>query len=153
MKEVFIGRAEPQQEQPEVKEVITERVGIAPSIDSDVEPPIDHYAEIKGHPYTSEFLGIDIWNDITKGQINDVERYVIDEIHLTGLMPTIESYKEIMQKLFEYLDISPNEMESVKLEKLHGYVSVRNKSKARQENIKRLIKQINKEAEERQYAE
>ena len=108
--------------------------------------PLDMYEQEKGHPYTVDSLGIFFWDALSPEvdvhnvlpTVKKIEKYVADEIQDNRLNYTVGSYKEVMQRIKDALEMSDNEMIESKVERVKMYVNLMNKQKARRKKDSQL---------------
>jgi hypothetical protein len=111
------------------------------------EPPLAEYRNLRGRPYTVDYLKVNGWNPKTPiphviEGVDAIEKYVMGEIKDKNLMPTISSYKEIMDKVKSYLGHSDNENPDHFLERVSKYIELMTKQKTYENKIKFLRKKI-----------
>ena len=120
----------------------------APSDNIENLTPLDLYEKEHGHPYTVESLNIFFWDALNPEvdvhsvmpAVRKIEKYITGEIKENRLTPTVGSYKEIMQRIKDALDMSDNEMIESKIERVRMYVDLMNKQKARRKKDTQLQK-------------
>lgn len=142
-----------------VKEVVDEpkpvvKEGESKTIDSvvtktktDLEPPLDAYSEVKGIPYTVKYFDIDYWKELTPeldkqgvfGKVKDIEKFVKDEIKHKNFNNSVESYKEIMDKIKLTLGVNKNEDTESALSRIHAYIKMLAKQRAIQKDLSEMI--------------
>ena len=117
---------------------------------TEVTPPLPEYQSVRGHPYTVEFFKMDTWDaynnmtdvDHVKDRIQDIETYVQNEIKVHNLENTVDSYKEIMNKVVSGLSLSDNEMPDSKILKIANYVMAVNGQRARNAKRKEILRML-----------
>lgn len=92
---------------------------------------ITDYQAKMGRPYLVDVLGIHSLyeHENWASQVVQVDRYVLSRIVDEGLEKTKRAYESVIEKLCEELDIDPLTEFDKKLEKLSGYITVRNSQK------------------------
>lgn len=118
---------------------------------SDIEPPLSKYGEIKGKPYTVEFLNIEEWDALTpqtdvegiSTNVNRIEEYIAEEIKERGFEDTLQSYKDIMGQLMSAVEINDNEHLTTKLDKLFTYISFKIRMKGIENRNKKILEGLN----------
>ena len=126
---------------------------------SDIAPPFSAHTEVKGTPYTVQYLGIPDYLE-TAGQLDvdglhskvaDLESRILSRIQTNGMDDTVESYNEIVEGISKYLNISKNELPEVKLDKLYTYMKLSDKQNSLQSKLDKVYNQISKVMRHRIY--
>ena len=120
-----------------------EKIGTSLHTPIESDPPLESWSEVKGMPYTAEYLGVNVWNEGAKHDVDAVEGYILNEIKQKGLEPTTDSYREIMSNIERFLQLSPNIASNVKYDKVLGYVKLFAKYKKKKEEMTKIIGQAN----------
>lgn len=119
--------------------------------ESKVEIPFSAYEKIKGKPYSVEYFDIVEWTllddetdvDNKREKVKTIEEFIKHEIRNKNLNDSISSFKELLNKYKAELNISENEKESSKLERLYLYLKLikkqRDLDKKRQEIIGGIV--------------
>lgn len=113
-------KPEPTKEQADKVETIKDedRVGVS---DDTTEPPIVHYQEIKGLPYTAEFFKIQgIWDNPDLSYQEDIaviENYYREQVQQGKLEDGSKGYQELI-RIGEKATDSKNSPADVKIAKL-----------------------------------
>ena len=135
--------------------VSTEKVDTAIPVTSNAEPPLSKYAEIKGKPYTAEYLDIDFWEALTPQldvegigkNVGMIEEYVAKEIGNRNLEDTLDSYREIMGEVKSFLNMSPNEKAEGRIDRYANYINLKNRQAKEDVRHEKMMKRILKESE------
>src|SRR3990167_3374568 len=87
--------------------------------ETDIEPPLTAYEQLKGEPYTVRYFGLTDWLVAIKNpqfdvsglqdKVNQVEQFIIREVQRKQLIDSPESYRAIMNELRTKLHIHPLE--------------------------------------------
>lgn len=120
--------------------------------DTGIEPPLSAYTEVKGTPYTVQYLDIPYYDELVgeldvdniRGQVAELEGNVMARLQANGMNDTVESYKEIIGHIKQYLGISDNELPEIKLEKLNTYLRLSLKQDALENKLDKIHGQISK---------
>ena len=142
-------------QQAPAEPVSTEKVDTVPTVPSTAEPPLSKYTEIKGKPYTAEYLDIHFWDSLTPEldvdntgkNVGMIEEYVAKEIDKRNLEDTVGSYREIMDEIKSFLNISANEKVEGRIDRYANYINMRNRQAKEEARHEKLMKRIFKESE------
>jgi hypothetical protein len=96
------------------------------------EPPLSIWEQANGKPYTAEFFAVDNYGDYNdfndidniREQVLTVDKFVKDIVLKSGLKDTKNSYKEIIDKFGDILELSENELENNKLNKIYSAINL-----------------------------
>lgn len=95
------------------------------------EPSLSIYEQIKGVPFTINFLGLNSELFYDKSQFSegktmkmarDIDSFVVDEITKKGLTDSLDSYASVINQLKTILGIEHNERNDNILQKLHLFI-------------------------------
>ena len=152
MENIFIGGEPEKVEAPIVEK--TEKLKDTESIGTEntegIDPPLPLYQEAKGVPYSVKYFNIDIWEALTpmldvdhiRDKVDQIEQFVQDEITIRKYENTIESYREIMDKLLSGLHLSPNELPDSKVNKASKFIELVIKQRDRENFNKKIRKTL-----------
>lgn len=111
------------------------------------EPPLLEYEKLRGRPYTAEYLdlGFDRNNPAlarSNEEVLKIEKYIIDEIANRKWMPTLSSYKDVMDSIKSAVDIEKNTDSKVALDRILIYVDAMNKKNKYEKKIKDVVNKL-----------
>ena len=98
---------------------------------SSVELPLSIYEEIKGSPYTIEYLSMnsELFNDRTMLRDGEtikmaraIDEFVSNEIERKNLTDSLDSYHSIIEHIKSVLKIDINEQSSSMLKKIYTFI-------------------------------
>lgn len=120
-------------------------------VDTGVKPPLSEYTRINNHPYTIDYfkmkdfqgLGM-LYEAHYKPKIEAIENFVNGEIQHNRLIPTTDSYDQVMEKIFKYLEISKNDMPDKALEKILIYAKMTKSKRDYETKIKGALDSLRK---------
>ena len=116
-------------EQPDPKEVAKERSGASlptlgefkPAVKT---PPLSIYQGVKGRPYSADYFDLgntwEHWN--FPKELESIENFIKGEIKDYNLTDSVESYKEVINKLESKIGKRENEKVWSKLDRLVSYI-------------------------------
>jgi hypothetical protein len=106
---------------------------------------------MNNHPYTMDyfkmhnFQGLGSFYDIHyKPKVDAIENFISGEIEHNGLLPTTDSYDQVMDKVFTFLNISKNDMPDKALEKILIYGRIVKEQRDYESRIKGALDDIKK---------
>jgi len=107
-----------------------------PVLKSETQPALSIYEKINNKPYTVDYFKLNDWdlikeNDLFKKMpmINTIENYIKDEIKRLDLKDEISSYEEIIDRIKSTLNISKNEKNDSKLNRVYLYMKLMKKQR------------------------
>lgn len=86
-------------------------------------PPLSIYKDVRSKPYTAEYFNLPDWEhwNVPK-EIATIEEFVLGEIKDQSLTDTVDSYREIVDKLETRIGKRENEKVWHKLDRLVSYI-------------------------------
>lgn len=132
------------------QEIPIEQNQVIENKEVEIMPPVDKYAEVKGKPYTVDYLNIEFYEGLTPetdvnniiGQVKKLDDYIIDIIKRKNLNNTVDSYCEVMEKIKQELSISENELLESKLSRIINYIEILNRNYTLEQEVKKYYGQF-----------
>ena len=114
---------------------------------SKIDPPLSIYEKENGKPYTADYFKIIGWEllegeydiDKIRDKVHLIEEWIRDKIKNSNLEDSLESYKNIMERYFNELNIGKTEKNESKLERIYLYLQLLKKQKKIDDERRELI--------------
>jgi hypothetical protein len=116
----------------------------AQQFDSKLEIPFSQYSNINKHTFTEEFFGI----ESPDNQI--IEDYITQQITNRKLTDSLDSYRQIIEELYNKIGVEKNEIVQSKFQKIIKFINMVSKVRTPEEKKEVLLERAEKQRKERE---
>lgn len=114
------------------------------------EPPFSAYEKLQGKPYSVDYFKVDNWEalvgefdiDKTRDKVKFIEDYISNKIKDLKLEDSVASFKDLMERYKEELNIGKTEKNTSKLDRIYSYLKLMKKQNELDKRRRELIGNI-----------